>query len=67
MAFYFNHHIPQETLDLIEYDSQETKPSNQSNIPFMEELEIKPEVDTGAVSDEWFSFKKLWKYTGPGN
>jgi hypothetical protein len=54
-------------LDLIEYDSQETKPSNQSNIPFMEELEIKPEVDTGAVSDEWFSFKKLWKYTGPGN
>ncbi|KAI8884102.1 Nramp-domain-containing protein [Backusella circina FSU 941] len=32
----------------------------------MEELEIKPEVDTGAVSDEWFSFKKLWKYTGPG-
>lgn len=28
--------------------------------------EIKVEVDTGAVSDSCFSFKKLWKYTGPG-
>ncbi|KAG2223121.1 hypothetical protein INT45_005677 [Circinella minor] len=30
------------------------------------DLEIKPEIDTGEVSDSCFSFKKLWKYTGPG-
>ncbi|KAI8990991.1 natural resistance-associated macrophage protein-domain-containing protein [Mycotypha africana] len=32
---------------------------------FGEDLDIKPEIDTGQVSDSWFSFKKLWKYTGP--
>ncbi|KAI9497820.1 natural resistance-associated macrophage protein-domain-containing protein [Zychaea mexicana] len=30
------------------------------------DLEFKPEIDTGGVSDSCFSFKKLWKYTGPG-
>ena len=30
------------------------------------DLEIKPEIDTGEVSDSCFSFRKLWKYTGPG-
>ncbi|KAI8988870.1 natural resistance-associated macrophage protein-domain-containing protein [Pilobolus umbonatus] len=29
-------------------------------------LEIKPEIDTGTVSDDCFSFRKLWKYMGPG-
>lgn len=28
--------------------------------------EFKPEVDTGEVSDSCFSWRKLWKYTGPG-
>ncbi|ORZ01583.1 natural resistance-associated macrophage protein-domain-containing protein [Syncephalastrum racemosum] len=31
-----------------------------------DDLEIKPEINTGSVSDSCFSFKKLWKYTGPG-
>ncbi|KAI8381421.1 natural resistance-associated macrophage protein-domain-containing protein [Radiomyces spectabilis] len=31
-----------------------------------DDLEIKPEIDTGDVSDACFSFKKLWKYAGPG-
>ncbi|KAI9274443.1 hypothetical protein BDA99DRAFT_497490 [Phascolomyces articulosus] len=30
------------------------------------DLEIKPEIDTGDVSNSCFSFRKLWKYTGPG-
>ncbi|CDH49004.1 natural resistance-associated macrophageprotein [Lichtheimia corymbifera JMRC:FSU:9682] len=30
------------------------------------DLEFKPEIDTGDVSDSCFSFRKLWKYTGPG-
>ncbi|KAI9312836.1 natural resistance-associated macrophage protein-domain-containing protein [Dichotomocladium elegans] len=29
------------------------------------DIEFKPEIDTGDVSDSCFSFKKLWKYTGP--
>ncbi|GAN01137.1 solute carrier family 11 member 1 [Mucor ambiguus] len=33
---------------------------------FGDDLEIKPEIDTGTVSESCFSFKKLWKYTGPG-
>lgn len=28
--------------------------------------EFKPEIDTGEVSDSCFSWRKLWKYTGPG-
>jgi len=34
---------------------------------FGDDLEIKPEIDTGTVSESCFSFKKLWKYTGPGS
>jgi hypothetical protein len=33
---------------------------------FGEDLDIKPEVDTGKVSESYFSFKKLWTYLGPG-
>jgi natural resistance-associated macrophage protein len=33
---------------------------------FGDDLEIKPEIDTGSVSESCFSFKKLWKYMGPG-
>ncbi|KAF7729633.1 hypothetical protein EC973_004006 [Apophysomyces ossiformis] len=33
---------------------------------FLNDLDIKPEIDTGKVSQSCFSFKKLWKYTGPG-
>lgn len=33
---------------------------------FGDDLEIKPEIDTGNVSESCFSFKKLWKYMGPG-
>lgn len=52
---------------------EETKPHDQkeasssSNALFGEELDIKPEIDTGQVSEAFFSFKKLWKYMGPGN
>lgn len=34
--------------------------------PTTNDLEFKPEIDTGDVSDSCFSFRKLWKYTGPG-
>lgn len=40
--------------------------SGSSNRLFGEELDIKPEIDTGQVSESCFSFKKLWKYMGPG-
>ncbi|KAI7870444.1 hypothetical protein BDF14DRAFT_93958 [Spinellus fusiger] len=33
---------------------------------FFGDMDIKPEISTGPVTDEWFSFRKLWKYTGPG-
>lgn len=33
---------------------------------FGDDLDIKPEIDTGRVSESFFSFKKLWKYMGPG-
>ncbi|KAI9023101.1 natural resistance-associated macrophage protein-domain-containing protein [Phycomyces nitens] len=39
---------------------------NTDSTTFFCDLDIKPEVDTGTVTDEWFSFKKLWKYAGPG-
>jgi hypothetical protein len=43
-----------------------TSTSPSSSGLFGEDLEIKPEIDTGTVSESCFSFKKLWKYTGPG-
>lgn len=50
--------------------SRTTTASSSSNTSssglFGDDLEIKPEIDTGTVSESCFSFKKLWKYTGPG-
>jgi natural resistance-associated macrophage protein len=43
-----------------------TASSSSSSRLFGEDLEIKPEIDTGTVSESCFSFKKLWKYMGPG-
>ncbi|KAG2185660.1 hypothetical protein INT44_002453 [Umbelopsis vinacea] len=37
-----------------------------SDSRFLNDTELKAEVDTGDVSDQWFSFKKLWMYAGPG-
>jgi hypothetical protein len=37
-----------------------------SDSRFLNDTELKAEVDTGDVSDQWFSFKKLWTYAGPG-
>ncbi|KAI8064838.1 natural resistance-associated macrophage protein-domain-containing protein [Gilbertella persicaria] len=46
--------------------SSTTSLDNTNNGLFGQDLEIKPEIDTGAVSKSMFSFKKLWKYMGPG-
>ncbi|KAI9478131.1 MAG: natural resistance associated macrophage protein [Benjaminiella poitrasii] len=43
-----------------------TQNSTSNSGLFGEDLEIKPEVDTGKVSESCFSFKKLWMYMGPG-
>lgn len=43
-----------------------TSQNSSSSGLFGEDLEIKPEIDTGTVSESCFSFKKLWKYMGPG-
>ncbi|KAK4510332.1 uncharacterized protein ATC70_004762 [Mucor velutinosus] len=45
---------------------QRTDAANSTSRLFGDDLEIKPEIDTGTVSESCFSFKKLWKYTGPG-
>ena len=65
-----------EDLDFLEYDDpliakyERTIPSTSSNSSastlFGDDLDIKPEIDTGRVSESCFSFKKLWKYMGPG-
>lgn len=48
-------------------DIRHKEEASGSNALFGEELDIKPEIDTGQVSEAYFSFKKLWKYMGPGN
>lgn len=45
---------------------QRTDTASSPSGLFGDDLEIKPEIDTGTVSESCFSFKKLWKYTGPG-
>lgn len=45
---------------------QQHAATGSSSRLFGDDLEIKPEIDTGTVSESCFSFKKLWKYTGPG-
>ncbi|KAG2237607.1 hypothetical protein INT48_004510 [Thamnidium elegans] len=60
-----------DLLALLEYDDtgftkDERTTSTTSRTIFGDELDIKPEVDTGTVSESCFSFRKLWKYTGPG-
>ncbi|KAL0140581.1 natural resistance-associated macrophage protein-domain-containing protein [Mucor lusitanicus] len=47
--------------------TQQQRTNNSSSGLFGDDLEIKPEIDTGTVSESCFSFKKLWKYTGPGS
>ncbi|KAI7903370.1 natural resistance-associated macrophage protein-domain-containing protein [Cokeromyces recurvatus] len=49
----------------INHASQSSNRINNNGL-FGDDLEIKPEVDTGRVSESCFSFKKLWKYMGPG-
>jgi hypothetical protein len=49
--------------------SSDTMPEAEivaSDSRFLNDTELKAEVDTGDVSDQWFSFKKLWAYAGPG-
>ncbi|CAO3695290.1 unnamed protein product [Umbelopsis ramanniana] len=49
--------------------SSDTMPETEivaSDSRFLNDTELKAEVDTGDVSDQWFSFKKLWAYAGPG-
>lgn len=59
-----------DLLALLEYDDtgfiKEERSTTSSRTIFGDELDIKPEVDTGTVSESCFSFRKLWKYTGPG-
>lgn len=47
-------------------ETNSTTSSSSSSGLFGDDLEIKPEIDTGSVSESCFSFKKLWKYMGPG-
>lgn len=66
-----------DILALMEYEDTGLIKDERSNLDkitgttsrtiFGDELDIKPEVDTGRVSESCFSFRKLWKYTGPGN
>ncbi|KAI8387483.1 natural resistance-associated macrophage protein-domain-containing protein [Blakeslea trispora] len=55
------HHSSSDSDNLSDSISSE----NNSRL-FGQDLEIKPEIDTGAVSESMFSFKKLWAYMGPG-
>lgn len=69
-----------DVLDFMEYDDPliskgerfnkpntlATSSSESSSGLFGDDLDIKPEIDTGRVSESCFSFKKLWKYMGPG-
>ncbi|GAA5800892.1 hypothetical protein HPULCUR_006331 [Helicostylum pulchrum] len=58
-----------DLLALLEYDDTgfiKEERTTTSRTIFGDELDIKPEVDTGTVSESCFSFRKLWKYTGPG-
>jgi natural resistance-associated macrophage protein len=55
-----------DIISLLEHDYPENKRYQVTHSSSTNDLEIKPEIDTGSVSDSCFSFKKLWKYTGPG-
>lgn len=48
------------------HSSDTSNSSGSGSRLFGEDLDIKPEIDTGRVSESCFSFKKLWKYMGPG-
>jgi hypothetical protein len=54
--------------DIMDNPAAESSSSDSINngVLFGDDLEIKPEVDTGRVSESCFSFKKLWTYMGPG-
>jgi hypothetical protein len=47
-------------------DTMEALEPVSSESRFLNDTELKAEIDTGNVSDQWFSFKKLWTYAGPG-
>ncbi|CAO3635316.1 unnamed protein product [Mucor hiemalis] len=48
------------------HSSDTSNSSGSGSRLFGDDLDIKPEIDTGRVSESCFSFKKLWKYMGPG-
>ncbi|KAI8576749.1 hypothetical protein K450DRAFT_255393 [Umbelopsis ramanniana AG] len=50
----------------ISSDTMEESELATSESRFLNDTELKAEIDTGDVSDQWFSFKKLWTYAGPG-
>lgn len=58
--------IVNETSPLLQNPSinQATKSNARNAISFEERL-IDAEIDTGEIEDT-FSWRKLWKYTGPG-
>lgn len=47
-------------------DAIDTTPDATSQRHLLNDIDMKAEIDTGEVSEQWFSFKKLWTYAGPG-
>ncbi|KAJ2956837.1 hypothetical protein NQZ79_g7362 [Umbelopsis isabellina] len=47
-------------------DSIDLAPDAPESSRFLNDTDLKAEIDTGDVSEQWFSFKKLWAYAGPG-
>jgi hypothetical protein len=47
-------------------DSIDLAPDASSSNRFLNDTDLKAEIDTGVVSEQYFSFKKLWTYAGPG-
>ncbi|KAG2183752.1 hypothetical protein INT43_006763 [Umbelopsis isabellina] len=46
-------------------DSIDLAPDAPETSRFLNDTDLKAEIDTGDVSEQWFSFKKLWAYAGP--
>lgn len=59
-------HLPSSPTQQRTNTTNNNNNNNSTSRLFGDDLEIKPEIDTGTVSESCFSFKKLWKYTGPG-
>lgn len=57
-----NPKLPQRTSDSIDLALPDAPEASR----FLNDTDLKAEIDTGDVSEQWFSFKKLWAYAGPG-